>query len=68
MGKLPFETKRKILVKKEAVTDEKYKRTDNLFEYGIVNIDKPSGPTSHQVSHYVKEILKLAPPTASDKN
>ena len=30
-----------------------------LLEYGIVNIDKTKGPTSHQISDYVKKILKV---------
>jgi len=33
--------------------------TELLIQYGVVNIDKPKGPTSHQVSDYVKRILKL---------
>ena len=32
---------------------------DELIQYGIVNIDKPKGPTSHQTSDYVKKILRL---------
>jgi len=31
-----------------------------LFDFGVVNIDKPSGPTSHQVSAYVKKILNIS--------
>lgn len=63
MNKLPFEEiKREIIIKKEAETNPKFK-TDNsvesLINYGIVNIDKPSGPTSHQITDYVKKILKL---------
>jgi tRNA pseudouridine(55) synthase len=30
-----------------------------LIKFGIVNIDKPAGPTSHQVAEYVKKILKI---------
>ena len=30
-----------------------------LFHYGVVNLNKPQGPTSHQISDYVKKILKL---------
>ena len=32
---------------------------EELIQYGIVNLDKPKGPTSHQVSDYVKKILSL---------
>src|SRR3989344_9581856 len=30
-----------------------------LLEYGVVNIDKPKGPTSHQISDFVKKIMKI---------
>jgi len=65
-NKLPFEEiKRKILVKKEAKTDEKYgckpedRKTEDIINYGIINIDKPKGPTSHQVSDYTQKILNI---------
>jgi H/ACA ribonucleoprotein complex subunit 4 len=61
---LPFEkAERKILVKKEAETSDKYgcdpslRSTEQLLDLGIVNIDKPKGPTSHQVSAYVQKII-----------
>lgn len=33
--------------------------TEELINYGVVNIDKLKGPTSHQTSDYVKKILKI---------
>ena len=30
-----------------------------LLEFAIINIDKPSGPTSFTVSHFVKNLLRL---------
>ncbi len=64
--KLPFEAiEHKILVRKEAETDSKYgsrpeeREIKKLINYGIININKPSGPTSHQVSDYVKKILHI---------
>ncbi len=66
MNLLPFETvKRQILVRREAETSEKFgcdphkRAVADLIENGIVNIDKPAGPTSHQVSAYVKQILQI---------
>lgn len=63
---LPFEKiKRNILVRKEAETSAKFgcdpnKRTaEELIKYGVVNINKPRGPTSHQVSAFVQQILKI---------
>ena len=67
MGLLPFEKiERKILVRKEAGTDEKLgcwpekRATEEIINYGIVNIDKPKGPTSHQVADYVQKILSIS--------
>ncbi len=64
MTQLPFEKiKREVLVKREIETSEKYGRDPNnrpveeLLQFGIINIDKPKGPTSHQVSAYVQQIL-----------
>ena len=35
------------------------KSIKELLEFGIINIDKPSGPTSFEVSQYVKKALGL---------
>lgn len=66
MNKLPFELiKREILVRKEADSSDKFgklpeqRSTEEIISYGVVNINKPSGPTSHQVSAYVQKILGL---------
>jgi len=64
MGQLPFETiKREILVKKEYKAEygktPEERTTKELINFGIVNIDKPQGPTSHQVSDYVQKILNI---------
>lgn len=63
---LPFEkVKRDILVKKEAKTDSKLgckpeeRTTGELINYGVVNVNKCQGPTSHQVSDYVQKILHI---------
>ncbi|MFH1326701.1 MAG: RNA-guided pseudouridylation complex pseudouridine synthase subunit Cbf5 [archaeon] len=34
-------------------------KTKNLLEFGIINIDKPSGPTSFTISDFVKKALDL---------
>jgi H/ACA ribonucleoprotein complex subunit 4 len=63
---LPFElSKPKVLVKKEAKTDEDLgiypqdRKTEEILDYGVIIINKPQGPTSHQVSDYVKKILLI---------
>ncbi len=38
---------------------KKNKSTEELIEFGIINIDKPSGPTSFDVCDFVREKLKL---------
>lgn len=66
MSGLPFEKiQRKALVRKAAETSPKFgsppdeRPTELLLQYGVVNIDKPRGPTSHQVSAYVQKILGI---------
>lgn len=66
MGKLPFEERKsEILARREDTTDPKFgcepdeRPVEELIQYGIVNLDKSSGPTSHQVADYVKKILNL---------
>ncbi len=65
MGQLPYEKmeKREILIRKEDETDFSYgyipekRPIDEYLKNGIINLDKPKGPTSHQVSDWVKKIL-----------
>lgn len=63
---LPFEKiEKKILTRQEAETDYRLgcfpeqRKTEDIINYGIVNINKPKGPTSHQVSDYVQKILRI---------
>jgi len=63
---LPFEEKKRaVLVRKIAQTSDKFGKSpdkrsvEELIKYGVVNIDKPQGPTSHQVSAYVQQILGI---------
>ncbi len=63
---LPFEkVKRNIVVKKEVETNPKFgckpeeRSVEQLIQYGVVNLNKPSGPSSHQVTDYVKKMLHL---------
>lgn len=65
MNMLPSEKKREVLVKSEEIVDERYGRVPEerpIEEYirkGVVNLDKPAGPTSHEVTSWVKKILDL---------
>ncbi len=61
----PWEIKRQVYVKNEDTTDSKYghspmdRPAEQYVRQGIINLDKPSGPTSHEVAAWVKKILKL---------
>jgi len=54
-----------VLIKKEAKTNNKFgcnpleRTTETLIKYGLVNINKQQGPTSHQVSDMVQKILNI---------
>jgi H/ACA ribonucleoprotein complex subunit 4 len=62
----PWETKRETLVKNQDATDPKYgckpeeRPVKDIFRYGVINLDKPAGPTSHEVAAWTKKILKLS--------
>jgi H/ACA ribonucleoprotein complex subunit 4 len=61
----PWEIQRKLLVKAEHKTNPLYgckpeeRSAKEFMRYGVINLDKPSGPTSHEVAAWVKRILKL---------
>jgi len=62
---LPFERKqRTVITKRDETTDKKFgknpetRTVKELLSCGIINLDKPAGPTSHQVSAYVKDIVR----------
>jgi len=63
---MPWEhMKRTTLVRKESKSSSSYgcdpnnRPIEKLLDYGIINVDKPKGPTSHQVSAYVQQILNI---------
>lgn len=64
-GVLPAERPRKRLVRIQADTDPKYgkKPADRtlaeLMAAGVVPLDKPSGPTSHQVAAWLRDALQV---------
>ena len=65
MNKLPYEKEFGVLIKKEPETDGEFgknpeeRTVEELLDFGIINLNKPQGPTSHQISDYVKKILKV---------
>jgi H/ACA ribonucleoprotein complex subunit 4 len=64
-GLLPSEKVRSKLVKRTGKTDPAYgmppqdRPLDKHLHLGAINLDKPSGPTSHEVVAWVKRILQV---------
>jgi H/ACA ribonucleoprotein complex subunit 4 len=62
-AKPPWEIEREILVRIDAESDPSYgcppheRPLEKLLRACIVNLDKPRGPTSHEVAFTVKELL-----------
>jgi len=60
-----LQKKRKRLIKVNAKTNPNYGKSPDslsikeLIDNGIINLDKPSGPTSHQVDSWVREIFDI---------
>jgi H/ACA ribonucleoprotein complex subunit 4 len=61
----PWEIKRKLMVKAEEETDPRYghipaeRPIQDHIRFGIVNLDKPAGPSSHEVTAWVKRLLNI---------
>ena len=62
---LPSDKKRKRLIKVQAKTNPNYGKTPDersvkeLLENGMINLDKPCGPTSHQVDAWIRKIFGI---------
>jgi H/ACA ribonucleoprotein complex subunit 4 len=63
---LPWEIKRELLIKTEGFTNPKYgcapseRPAEEYIRHGVINLDKPAGPTSHEVAAWVKKIMHLS--------
>ena len=64
--KFPFEERKyELLERTKAITNPIYGRNPEdrtikeLLDSGLILINKPQGPTSHQISDYLKNILEL---------
>ncbi len=62
---LPADRKRSVLVKRKGRTDPSFGSTPEKRSFkaylslGAINLDKTSGPTSHEVAAWVKRILEV---------
>jgi H/ACA ribonucleoprotein complex subunit 4 len=65
-AKLPSDESEQLIIKSQDKTEDKYgcepekRDTETLLEYGVLNLDKPSGPTSHEVVSWVRKILGVS--------
>lgn len=61
--KPPWKIRHKVIVKAEDSTDPAYgcppemRPMQDYLANGIINLDKPSGPSSHEVVAWVKRIV-----------
>jgi len=60
----PWEKRRRVLVRLEAETnpdygEDPYRRSiERLLRLGVINLDKPRGPTSHELSARIKALFE----------
>lgn len=61
----PWEIERKLVVKAKDETNPRYgcrpeeRQAQEYIRFGVINLDKPAGPTSHEVAAWVKRILSI---------
>jgi tRNA U55 pseudouridine synthase TruB len=61
----PWETTRELLIKAEGTTDSQHghkpseRPAEEYIRYGVINLDKPAGPTSHEVAAWIKKLMHL---------
>ncbi len=61
----PWKVRRKVVVKAEDITNPDYgcmpekRPIQDYLANGIINLDKPQGPSSHEVVAWVKRILNV---------
>jgi len=61
----PWEIKRKLMVKAEEDTHPNFgqkpeeRNLKDYIRFGLINLDKPAGPSSHEVAAWIKKILNL---------
>ena len=66
MQNIPAVEDRKFVTKIEEGTDPRYgsnpaeRSMSTHIKYGIINIDKPAGPSSHEVVAWIKRMMRLS--------
>lgn len=65
ISKLPADEPEQLLIKSQDTSNPEFgcspheRDMETLFEYGVINLDKPSGPTSHEVASWARKILGI---------
>ena len=60
----PSEKKHKRIIKSQTKTNPNYGKSpkersvNELLNNGFVNLDKPAGPTSHQIDSWIRKIFE----------
>jgi H/ACA ribonucleoprotein complex subunit 4 len=63
--KIPWDIQPSLVVKSEEETDIHFghkpeeRPIKDYIRFGIINLDKPAGPSSHEVTAWVKRILSI---------
>jgi len=61
----PWEMKLELVTKAEDETDPKFghrpeeRPFPEMLRFGVINLDKPPGPSSHEIAAWVKRILDV---------
>lgn len=64
--KLPSDEPEQLLIKSQDTTNYNYgcdpekRKIEDLLQYGVINLDKPKGPTSHEIVSWVRKILDVS--------
>lgn len=64
--RLPADESEQLLIKSQDTTNPDYgcepekRDIESLFQYGVINLDKVSGPTSHEVVSWVRKVLGIS--------
>lgn len=61
----PWETERRLLIKAEEETSPRYgckpeeRPIEEYVRFGVISLDKPPGPSSHEVTAWTKRLLNI---------
>ena len=64
-NQVPWQLKRELVTRADKEPISRYENEPDrrpigdYIRFGIINLDKPSGPSSHEVTAWVKRILHL---------